>query len=104
MCVCRNFEGNKRQLKLRIRTLVISHDTTECQTSSVIPVLAIFGGLMAAIMTRVSKNEMSTYGKAGENDLVNLKFYSLMLKILKTTHLLMLVSFLKLLLHLQMEV
>ena len=62
---------------------MISHDTTECQTSSVIPVLAIFGGLMAAIMTRVSKNEMSTYGKAGENYLlINLKFYSLMLKIL----------------------
>ena len=33
--------------------------------SSVIPVLAVFGGLMAAIMTRISKNEMSTYGKAG---------------------------------------
>ena len=38
----------------------------EYAPSSVIPVLAIFGGLMAAIMTRVSKNEMSTYGKAGK--------------------------------------
>ena len=43
------------------------HNTTEYPPSSVIPVLAIFGGLMAAIMTRVSKNEMSTYGKAGAN-------------------------------------
>ena len=36
--------------------------------SSVIPVLAFFGALMAIIMTRISKNEMSTYGKAGKEE------------------------------------
>ena len=36
--------------------------------SSVIPVLAFFGALMAIIMTRISKNEMSTYGKAGKDE------------------------------------